>query len=347
MLAPPFPDRSTVVAAGILVGVLSFGGGLGLLPGDSPPTSPASTPAAAPVAPPTRTGSPLAFFAMAGAALAVLTRRSDPVPGEALGLRPPPEVRVVFIPGHGDRHAVSVYRRLVELMGLDPGSVRYFDYRWVTGHDEHALAARLSSVDAAAWSLNSYLAGVAAEGHPIYLVGFSKGGAALAHLISWWDEGRVGPASAVRGAALLDPPIASGLHGRLQSLGRFWGGIPDDGGYDPMHCSLAGLFCRDRRAHLGEVSGVEVVVVRNPNSRIANFGDAPSGLRIVDAADGGPGPLEQALRNPAALPGRIAEAHRGPLRDPRVARCIVEEMWDPGACRDAAPAGTKLFNKRR
>ena len=321
-----------MLAVGIVVAWLSLGGGLGLAPDDPPSVSGPSGPSVpAPITPPGPAAPPIFAVAISAAALAILSRRPGSSPGDALGLRPPPEARVVFVPGHGNRHAEIVYRQMVENMGLDQEAARYFDYRLVTGHDDHQVAARLASAEATAWALNSYLAGVAAEGHPVYVVGFSKGGAALALLISWWDEGRPGPAGAVRGAALIDPPIASGSLGQLQSLGRFWGAIPDDGGYDPVSCSFMRFFCHDTRAHLGRASGVEVVAVRNPNAAVTNFSDAPAGLRIFDAGDDGPGPLEQVWRNPAALPGRISQAHNFPLQDPRVARCIVEEMWAPGS----------------
>ena len=110
------------------------------------------------------------------------------------------------------------------------------------------------------------------------------------------------------------------------------GPIPDDGGYDPVHCSFLFLGCEDRRAHLGERSGVEVMVIRNPRAAITSFGDVPPGLRVYDADDGGRGPLGQLVRNPLALPGRIADAHESVLRDPRVAACIVAEAGGSGAC---------------
>jgi hypothetical protein len=281
---------------------------------------------------------PLAVIALAGAALLAQSNRrqrddaGSPVPGDALGLRPPPEMRVVFVPGHGDPHAALVFSELVQMTGIDAANVRWFDYRWITGIDDHRLAAKLIPVDVAAMSLNSFLAGVAADGHPVYVVGFSKGGAAMAHLIAEWDRGFPGPSDAVVGTALLDPPIAAGVTGLLQSLGRFWGAIPDDGGYDPVRCTVLRVVCTDTRVGLVGASGVEVIVIQNPKAVITNVGTPPPGLRVVEAPDGGPWPIEQIRRNPILLPSRISEAHKSVLRDQRVADCIVAEMTSPGSC---------------
>jgi hypothetical protein len=332
-----------VLAAGILATTLSFGGGLGLLPTEAPssPTTATPAPSATDQTPPSgpKRGIPAGPLtgALAGAAVLVQSNRrgrpsSQPSPGGALGLRPPPDMRVVFVPGHGNPQAAIVFRELVEMTGIDPGSVRWFDYRWITGIDDHRLAAKLVPVDVAAMSLNSFLAGVAAEGHPVYVVGFSKGGATMAHLVAEWDRGLPGPADAVVGTALLDPPIASGATGRLQSIGRFWGGIPDDGGYDPVRCKVLRVMCTDTRVGLGAAAGVEVIVIQNPKAGITNVGKPPPGLRVVEAPDDGPEILEQILRNPVKLPWRISEAHRAVLRNQDVADCIVDEMHSPGSC---------------
>ena len=102
---------------------------------------------------------------------------------------------------------------------------------------------------------------------PVWLVGFSKGGATVAELIAAWDRGLFGPTANVEGAMLLDPPMARGMHGTLQSAGTVVGPVPDDGGYDPVDCSFLWFGCHDDRAHLGDASGVEVIVVRNPRVR--------------------------------------------------------------------------------
>jgi hypothetical protein len=265
---------------------------------------------------------------IAAAAAAVLAARGS---GAALGLRPPGDTLVVFLPGHGQGLAGEVYRDFVADMGLDPAAARYFDYRWVTGDVDPGRASELAPISRTAAALNAYLAGVADGARPVWLVGFSKGGAVIAELVAAWDRGQTPPADVV-GAMLLDPPMASGIHGTLQSAGRVMRAIPDDGGYDPVDCSLLWLWCRDARDHLGDASGVEVVVVRNPRAGVTSFGDHPEGLRVIDAPDDGPGPWEQLWRNPFAWFARMSRAHESVLTDPAVARCLVEEMWHPGDC---------------
>ncbi|HSM02697.1 MAG TPA: hypothetical protein VK960_09720 [Acidimicrobiia bacterium] len=319
---------------GVLIASLSLGG-LGLAPDEEPlppsgieapadPTSDSPTPGD-----PVDTPIDPAVIALGILAAALLVRRE---PGAALGLRPPGDALVVFVPGHGQGPADEVFDDLIELMGLEPGDIRFFDYRLANGLPDPRWASQDLPIEMAASSLNSYLGAVAQEGRPMYLVGFSKGGATIAHLIAGWDGGAYGPNDAVVGAALLDPPMASKAHGWIQSVGRFWGSIPDDGGYDPVECSFLWFGCRDARDNLGEAAGVDVIVVRNPKSGVTSFSDHPEGLRVYDAADEGPDFWDQALRNPVALPERIAEAHESVLDDPVVAVCLVSELWDPGSC---------------
>ncbi len=264
------------------------------------------------------------------AALAALQRRGDDLsPGGGLSLDPGPIV--VFVPGHGQSHGSSAFAELIEYMELDDDSVRHFDYRWVEGGLSASAASEAVLLDDAASALNAYLAGVAGDGREIYLVGFSKGGATVAELVADWDDGRWGPSDSVVGAALLDPPIARGKLGYLQSVGRFWGPLPDDGGYNPIGCTFLGHNCSDRRVGLGLDAGVEVVVIRNPKAGLTSFGDHPAGLRVYDAPDDGPTIWEQLARNPFALPGRISEAHEAVLHDRNVADCIVAEL-NSGTC---------------
>ncbi len=225
-----------------------------------------------------------------------------------------------------------MFAELIELMGLDPEDVRYFDYRWVTGQSDPVAASQRAPVGPAAGALNAFLAGVGAEGDPIWVVGFSKGGATVAKLLAMWDGGAHQPPADVQGAVLLDPPLAGGMLGELQSVGTLVGWLPDDGGYDPVECAFLGFGCRDTRVGLGDNSGVEVLVIRNPLAGVTNFSDRPDGLRVVDAPDDGLGPLGQLFENPLALPGRISDAHESVLSDPAVALCILEEMDEPGSC---------------
>ena len=166
----------------------------------------------------------------------------------------------------------------------------------------------------------------------LYLVGFSKGGAGIAELVSRWDDGAPGPVDGVVGAALLDPPISGGFQGTIQSLGRYVGPIPDDGGYSPRECEWLGMRCTDHRDHLGEASGVEVLVLRNPKAGITNFDDQPEGLRVYDVPDEGRGPLASLIHNPFTYASRAAEAHDAVLHDRRVADCIRAEMAELGSC---------------
>lgn len=336
-----------MLAGLVLVGTLALGPGLGLVAGDEPVPPPSPAPEVPEPEPPAEPapGTPIDAVLLGMAAAAALLAASRP--GGALGLRPPEDALVVFVPGHGQGLGEEVYADFVAEMGLDPDAARYFDYRWVTGDSDPKRASALAPTDRTAGSLNAYLAGVAEGERPVWLVGFSKGGAVVAELVSAWDRGAHEPGANVVGAMLLDPPMARGLHGTLQSIGRFVGALPDDGGYDPVDCPLIWLWCRDARAHLGEGSGVEVVVVRNPQAAVTSFGDHPAGLRVLDAPDDGPGPWGQLLTNPFRLFGRLGEAHEAVLSDPAVARCLVAEMWQRGSCPLGRPQPVAPFRPLR
>ena len=150
---------------------------------------------------------------------------------------------------------------------------------------------------------------------------------------------------------MLDPPMAAGPHGWVQSLGtairgvfdffvpplplvggwwdRVAGLIPTDGGYDPVQCTVPGFGCRDAREHLGEASGVSTLVVRNPKGPLTNFSDLPDGLRVYDAPHNGPGAFDVP---PWQIPGASSRAHLSVLGDPAVADCLLAEMEQPGSC---------------
>jgi hypothetical protein len=280
-------------------------------------------------APATGSGFPLppvagggALVGLAAVALAGRTRRREP-DSDA-------EPLVVFVSGHGNDSAPGLFSDLVALMGLDPGQARYFDYRWAAGGFSHDTASENASIDETADALAGYLAGLEELGRPIYLVGFSKGGAGIAELLARWDRDSFGDSHGVVGATLLDPPLASGVHGWLQSVGTAVGFIPDDGGYNPIHCD--GARCVDTRVHLGEASGVEVMVVRNPQAGITNFADVPDGLRVYEAPDGGPGFLQTLVTRPWDLVSRATDAHLAVLDDPKVAQCISAEITGSGTC---------------
>jgi hypothetical protein len=317
----------------ILAGALWFGG-VGLAPGN-PPATPGPAPASPAQAP--SPASPVVPAALGAAVLAAvaLSRRD---PGSALALEPPEDAVVVFVPGHGQGPASEVFGDLIDLMRLDPDNARFFDYRLATGEADPVAASEHAAIDASVAALNAFLAAVATEGHPVWLVGFSKGGATVADLVADWDDGRYGLMDSVVGAFLLDPPISAGFQGWLQSAGRVKGSIPDDGGYDPVQCTWVLWGCHDERAHLGEAAGVDVLVIRNPKAGITSFSDQPEGLRVVNAPDAGPGFWSQVLHHPFGLVSRVAEAHEAVLDDPTVADCLVSEMWSRGSC-DLEPAG--------
>ena len=245
------------------------------------------------------------------------------------------EPLVVFVSGHGNDSPQGLFADMVALMGLDPAEARYFDYRWIEGGADHGAASERASVQETAAALDAYLAGLEESGRPIYLVGFSKGGTGIAELLARWDEGAAGGSHGVVGATLPDPPMASGFHGWLQSVGTAIGVVPDDGGYNPIRCDASG--CVDTRRHLGEASGVEVMVVRNPQAGITNFADVPEGLRVLEASDGGPGFFSTLLTHPWDIGSRVTEAHFAVLDDPRVAECIATEITGDGGCQLHAP----------
>jgi hypothetical protein len=239
---------------------------------------------------------------------------------------------VVFVAGHGNGSARATFADLVDKMGIDPSDARFFDYRWATGQADATSASQDAPIDDVVDALTGFLAGVAAEGRPVYVVGFSKGGAAIADMLADWDEAPQAAVAGVTGAALLEPPISNGLHGKIQSLGRFVGFIPDDGGYDPVRCTWGGLLCRDTRENLGKAAGVDVAVIRNPKAGITTFGDHPKGLAVYSASDEGPDFWDVVLGKPWEAPGRAGRAHESVLHSQDVADCITSEMETPGSC---------------
>jgi len=301
------------------------GDGVRLAPDPEPARAEASGIVPGPSAP---AGFPLpaaAGGAVAGAALLAAARwRAKASRGDDS------EPLVVFVAGHGNGSPRTLFGFLASRLGLGSEDARYFDYRWADGGRDHRRASEEASMDETVAALDGYLAGLEEAGRPIYLVGFSKGGAGVAELVARWDRGEPEAAHGVVGAALLDPPMASGIHGWLQSVGSVWGWMPDDGGYDPIKCGW--LSCTDTRAHLGDASGVEVVVMRNPQAGITNFADVPEGLRVYEASDGGSGFWGTLFTRPWDLPSRITEAHVAVLEDPRVAQCISAELGGSASC---------------
>jgi hypothetical protein len=311
------------------------GDGLGLLGGDPAPVTRPARPAEAPARLPTLPGAPVAPVAGIAAAVAAVTRRrrgggSRPAPpGPAPGPGAAPVV--IFVSGHGSDH-LQTFADLQVQMNLPPERVRYFDYRFALSSEvDHVDASEEVPISDLAVALSAYVAGVTAAGVPVYLIGHSKGGAAIAEMLGRWDETPGNAIDGVTGAALLDPPIATGVLGTLQRIGAIIGPVPDNGGYDPITCDWL-VLCRDRRSHLGEAAGVEVVVIRNPDAFLTSFHDRPDGLRVLDLDDGGAHALTR-LWTRGSVVGRMTEAHTSVLHHPAVAACLAEELAAPGSCR--------------
>ncbi|HSG78275.1 MAG TPA: alpha/beta fold hydrolase [Acidimicrobiia bacterium] len=281
-----------------------------------------------------------AIAAVAVAVIAAVRRRASlftSSPATALGLQPPDDVIVVFVPGYGSSSSAETFGDLIDLMGLSEDQVRHFDYRWVGEGFDHAEAARTADVEDAAAALAGFTTGVAGGGREVHLVGHSKGGAIIAEMIEQWDRGRLPAVDGVTGATLLDPPLASGIHGLGQSAGVVldWlyerlpfvdlPGLPHDGGYNPVECSVGVFDCTDHRNGLGQASGVDVAVVRAPDAAVTNFKDVPDGMSVYEVDTPGPSAVD-AFPNPFAVLGAIVGAHKAVLHHPDVAACVVSRM---------------------
>lgn len=276
--------------------------------GSSPPAAPA--PARIPVA-----LSAIASAAALGSGFK--RRREDPL--------------VVLV--HGDGGSAGDFRFLVRELGIDPSRVVAFDYSSVDGGVSSTESSRTVPTWAAANALDSMLRELSKTNSNIYSIHHSRGGAVGTEMIANIDDGDRARIDGYRGAALLDPAIASGMTGVLQTVGGLgWGlgkRIPDDGGFDPIRCE--GFNCRDVRANLGDTAGVEVMAIRNPDALITNFHAEPEGLRVFDLADDKPNALWY-LARPFLFRKRVAEAHASVLVSESVADCLASEIADPGSC---------------
>lgn len=316
---------AVLLALGTTTSLPPPGEGLSLSPGSG-----AERPATRPVIPIPPSPQPVSIppvgaFGGAMAALAaafrevLLTKRRQAI--HAVG-EVPEDVTVVFVAGYGSERG-GQFADMIAALGLSAEQAVEFDYRYVRGVDSHASASRRASNSEIVDGLHSFLAGLATSGRSIYLVGFSKGGAGIAGLLKKWDLHPELAVSQVKGAALLDAPIAKGTHGFLQSPGVPF--LPNDGGYQPLHCRVLGhLRCSDTRVALGRAAGVEVVAFRNSYSHVTSFGDRPEGLRIYDLA---------VRPESAGFVSRVASAHNEVLVSSAVAACLVDEITAPGSCR--------------
>ncbi len=309
--------------------------GLSLLPDPAPAYQPRPQPPPGPVAIPTDVPTPdrtrvagtfrLLYLGMAAAVITAVQKLSRrPGVGGAGPL-------IVFVPGHGAAES-GTFEGLIAAMGLVPGDYVEFDYRTLhPGSTHEAAARRARSGDIASGVAN--LINELGTDRPIYLVGHSKGGVAIAELVASWDGLGAAPPPVI-GAALLDPPMAGGALGLLQSAGVFIDEVPSDGGYDPRRCTA--WECHDTRHGLGLEAGIDVVVIRNPDALVTNFTDEPRDLRVFDLDDGGRHPL-LLLPDVGKAVQRIHEAHESVLHHPEVAACIAAEIESHRGCRWPEP----------
>ena len=329
-----FEPPAVATVGSLSEGTVDFG-----TPGDALGLSPGGTtrlprgPARIPLAPASGTGLGGAVIASA-----VLARR------RRAGLAPSSQDPLfVYVPGHGGDP--RGFDDLAKRIGVDGDDLRVFDYRWAWPSNDPIEASRRATADDAADALGAYLAALGADGRPIYLVGHSKGGAVITEVVGRWDEHPTVAVDAVMGAAILDPPISSGPLGLLQSVGWLHGGTADDGLFDPIRCGWTG--CRDIRDGLGRDSGVEVVIVRNPDAGFTNFRGRPDGVRVYDLDDGG-GSMLGRFPNIFGMWSRMGEAHNSVLHSDVVAACIAAEVKQVGSCRwpTSDPSETPRTSRR-
>lgn len=236
----------------------------------------------------------------------------------------------LFVLVHGNGGSAEDFDPLLDQLSIDTFSVVAFD--WRTAHDAptSAGASRVASTEVAAAELDTLVRELSEDHGSIYTIHHSKGGAAGVAMIAALDDGTRPAIDGYRGAALLDPAIAKGMLGATQRFGSFSTHIPDNGGFDPVVCSSDG--CRDRREHLGDDSGVEVIAIRNPDAVVTNFWDSPDALRVFDLVDDGKPSALWFWSTPPLLYSRMAEAHASVLEHWAVADCISAEVARSGGC---------------
>jgi hypothetical protein len=268
---------------------------------------------------------------VAGAGLAALgagyRRREDPL--------------VVVV--HGDGGSPGDFDYLVASLGLPPDRVVAFDYSSGFGTRASTEASQVVATSDAAQALDRLLRSLSEENANIYTIHHSRGGAVGVEMIADLDAGVRPPIDGYRGAALLDPAIAAGGLGAVQSLGAGSSEIarliPDDGGFDPIRCDEE---CHDVREHLGEASGVSVVAIRNPDAELTNFDDEPSGLRVFDLADSKASAWVYWVVSPILGWHRMTEAHGSVLTSDVVAECVAAEIAEPGSCRSLSGQSSRF-----
>ena len=231
---------------------------------------------------------------------------------------------LVVVHGHGGD--AENFDQLIDMMDIDGARVAAFDYSLADGGSDSTSSSRSVPTAEAAVALEAFMRQLAVTNSNMYSLHHSKGGAVGVSMIASLDDGSHPPIDGYQGAALLDPAIASGFVGELQSSGQGHWWLPDDGGFNPIRCTDVG--CTDIRHHLGESAGVEVIAVRNRDAVVTNFTDRPDGLRVFDLHDGLPNAL---LYGGLFLP-RIIQAHNSVLTHQDVANCVKAEVSLPGSC---------------
>jgi pimeloyl-ACP methyl ester carboxylesterase len=332
----PFPDTR-------FLDDTSPGQGLGLAPTPTvesavglPGGSSRDTPALPPGVP---FGLPLGLAVSSGAAL-VAVRRRRIRDGEPF---------YVLVHGHGGSE--GDFSHLLGELGVAKDRVVAFDYRTAGTGETSTEASRTADVGVAAAQLDRLIRGLSTQHSNIYALHHSKGGAVGVEMIASIDDGQRPPIDGYRGAALLDPAIASGNLGSLQRLGGVFARIPDNGGFNVFRCVDGG--CRDARENLGVAAGISVVAIRNPDAVVTNFTDRPPGLRTFDLRYDGKPSASRALPNPFTAFKRVFEAHGSVLSHETVVDCIKAEVRQSGSCewKGARPArgsgGRELINLGR
>jgi len=294
------------------------GDGVGLSP-VAPAVSPIDLPV--PVHVPRNSPPPLDYGLLGGAAL---------IGGAAISQRRRRSRESLYVLVHGNGGSAQDFDPLLERLGIDSQNTVAFDYRIDGEPGTSTDASRVEVTGRAARELDRLIRELAETNANIYSIHHSKGGAVGVSMIASLDQGIRPPIDGYRGAALLDPAIASGSLGYLQRAGRGLSFLPDNGGFDPIRC-VDGE-CWDVRDHLGEASGVEVIAIRNPDAVVTNFTDRPVHLRVYDLVDDGD---SSALWYTGWLPAavnRIRVAHASVLDSWAVADCIKAEVARAGSC---------------
>ena len=236
----------------------------------------------------------------------------------------------LFVLVHGNGGSAEDFDPLLEQLSVETFSVVAFDWRTSGAGATSTEASMTASTEIAAGELDELVRELSQEHGNIYTLHHSKGGAAGVAMIAALDDGSSPMIDGYKGAALLDPAIAAGRLGALQRFGGFSTRIPDNGGFDPIGCTSDG--CRDRREHLGDASGVEVIAIRNPDAVLTSFRDQPDGLRVFDLIDDGKVSALWFWNVPPVFIHRMREAHSSVLQHWAVADCISAEVAGAGGC---------------